>query len=135
MRVLDSTVRHLLASSLPAMPAYEDEPLRYMLAACERERRQSEPQPAAAPTVGAAARAMEGAGRRRARPFNNEPFLSVDTGVDPELNEPPIGLGAGKAFPWSLSIGCNPTPTPSSTQFSCHQESQSWREPPKVTSR
>jgi hypothetical protein len=42
--------------------------------------------------------------------FNDEPFLSVDTGVDPELNEPEIGLGASKAFPWSLSIGCNPHP-------------------------
>lgn len=44
--------------------------------------------------------------------LNGEPALSVDTGVDPELNEPPIGLGLGpsKAFPWSLSIGCNPHP-------------------------
>jgi hypothetical protein len=42
--------------------------------------------------------------------FNGEPFLSVDTGVDPELNEPAIGLGASKAFPWSLSIGCGPHP-------------------------
>ena len=42
--------------------------------------------------------------------FNGEPFLSVDTGVDPELNEPAIGLGASKAFPWSLSIGCTPHP-------------------------
>jgi hypothetical protein len=40
--------------------------------------------------------------------FNSEPVLSVDTGVDPELNEPAIGLGASKAFPWSLSIGCTP---------------------------
>jgi hypothetical protein len=42
--------------------------------------------------------------------FNGEPFLSVDIGVAPELNEPPIGLGASKAFPWSLSIGCTPHP-------------------------
>jgi hypothetical protein len=42
--------------------------------------------------------------------FNGEPFLSVDTGIDPELNEPAIGLGATKAFPWSLSIGCAPHP-------------------------
>jgi hypothetical protein len=42
--------------------------------------------------------------------LNGEPFLSVDTGVDPELNEPAIGLGASKAFPWSLSIGCTPHP-------------------------
>jgi hypothetical protein len=42
--------------------------------------------------------------------FNGEPFLSVDTGVDPQLNEPAIGLGASKAFPWSLSIGCAPHP-------------------------
>ena len=42
--------------------------------------------------------------------LNGEPFLSVDTGVDPQLNEPAIGLGASKAFPWSLSIGCAPHP-------------------------
>jgi hypothetical protein len=42
--------------------------------------------------------------------LNGEPFLSVDTGVNPELNEPAIGLGASKAFPWSLSIGCTPHP-------------------------
>jgi hypothetical protein len=42
--------------------------------------------------------------------INGEPFLSVDTGVDPELNEPAIGLGSSKAFPWSLSIGCAPHP-------------------------
>jgi hypothetical protein len=42
--------------------------------------------------------------------INGEPFLSVDTGVDPELNEPAIGLAASKAFPWSLSIGCTPHP-------------------------
>jgi hypothetical protein len=41
---------------------------------------------------------------------NGEPFLSVDTGVDPDLNEPAIGVGASKAFPWSLSIGCTPHP-------------------------
>ena len=41
---------------------------------------------------------------------NGEPFLSVDTGVDPELNEITIGPGASKAFPWSLSIGCAPHP-------------------------
>jgi hypothetical protein len=43
--------------------------------------------------------------------FNDEPFLSADTGVDPELDEPAIfGLGASKMFPWSLSIGCAPHP-------------------------
>ncbi len=42
--------------------------------------------------------------------FNNEPSLSVDVGVNPELNEPAIGPGASKAFPWSLSIGCTPHP-------------------------
>lgn len=42
--------------------------------------------------------------------LNGQPFLSVDTGVDPELNEPAIGLGTSKAFPWSLSIGCIPHP-------------------------
>jgi hypothetical protein len=42
--------------------------------------------------------------------LSGEPFLSVDTGVDPGLNEPAIGLGASKAFPWSLSIGCTPHP-------------------------
>lgn len=40
--------------------------------------------------------------------FNGEPLLSVDVGVDPELNAPGIGLGASKAFSWSLSIGCAP---------------------------
>ena len=42
--------------------------------------------------------------------LNSGPFLSVDTGVDPGLNEPAIGPGASKAFPWSLSIGCTPHP-------------------------
>jgi hypothetical protein len=42
--------------------------------------------------------------------FNNEPFLSVDTGVDPELNEITVPPQAPKAFPWSLSIGCTPHP-------------------------
>lgn len=42
--------------------------------------------------------------------INGEPFLSVDTGVNPELNEPSIGPGASKAFPWSLKIGCAPHP-------------------------
>lgn len=42
--------------------------------------------------------------------FNGEPFLSVDTGISPELNEPAVGLGASKAFPWSLKIGCAPHP-------------------------
>ncbi len=37
-------------------------------------------------------------------------FLSVDTGINPELNEPAIGLDASKAFPWLLSIGCAPHP-------------------------
>jgi hypothetical protein len=41
---------------------------------------------------------------------NAEPFLSVDTGVDPQLNELTIGFQAPKAFPWSLSIGCAPHP-------------------------
>jgi hypothetical protein len=41
--------------------------------------------------------------------LNDEPFLSVDTGIDPRL-EPAIGLGTSKAFPWSLSIGCAPHP-------------------------
>lgn len=42
--------------------------------------------------------------------FNDEPFLSVDIGLDPELNEPAFGPGPTKAFPWSLSIGCAPHP-------------------------
>jgi hypothetical protein len=41
---------------------------------------------------------------------NAEPLLSLDTGVDPQLNEPTIGFQAPKAFPWSLSIGCAPHP-------------------------
>jgi hypothetical protein len=42
--------------------------------------------------------------------LNGEPFLSVDSGVNPEFNEPPIGRDAGKVFPWSLAIGCTPHP-------------------------
>jgi hypothetical protein len=42
--------------------------------------------------------------------INGERGLSVDIGVDPGLNEPAFGLGASKAFPWSLSIGCAPHP-------------------------
>ena len=42
--------------------------------------------------------------------LNGEPFLSVDAGVDPELNEIAVGPGASKAFSWSLSIGCAPHP-------------------------
>jgi hypothetical protein len=43
--------------------------------------------------------------------FNGEPFLSVDAGVNPELNELTIEeLQSPKAFPWSLSIGCAPHP-------------------------
>jgi hypothetical protein len=42
--------------------------------------------------------------------FNGEPFLSVDTGVNPELNEIAIPPDVAKAFPWSLSIGCTPHP-------------------------
>jgi hypothetical protein len=42
--------------------------------------------------------------------LNGEPSLNVDAGVDPGVNEPTIGLGASKAFPWSLSIGCAPHP-------------------------
>jgi hypothetical protein len=38
------------------------------------------------------------------------PLLIIDTGVNPEINEPELGLGARKAFPWSLSIGCAPHP-------------------------
>jgi hypothetical protein len=39
---------------------------------------------------------------------NDEPSLSVDIGLDPELGEP--AFDAKKAFPWSLSIGCAPHP-------------------------
>lgn len=42
--------------------------------------------------------------------FNSQPYLSVDTGVDPELNEITVPPQAPKAFPWSLSIGCTPHP-------------------------
>ncbi len=42
--------------------------------------------------------------------LNGERFLSVDAGVDPDLNEVAIGSGTIKAFPWSLSIGCAPHP-------------------------
>jgi hypothetical protein len=44
------------------------------------------------------------------RSINGEPSLSVDTGVDPELQEPAIGLGFRSTFRWSLSIGCTPHP-------------------------
>jgi hypothetical protein len=42
--------------------------------------------------------------------INREPFITVDTGVDPEVNEIAVGPKATKAFPWSLSIGCAPHP-------------------------
>jgi hypothetical protein len=42
--------------------------------------------------------------------LEGEPFLSVDTGVNPELNEITVGPEVTKAFPWSLSIGCAPHP-------------------------
>jgi hypothetical protein len=42
--------------------------------------------------------------------INGEPSLSVDTGVNPELNEIAIPPDVAKAFPWSLSIGCAPHP-------------------------
>ena len=64
-----------------------------------------------------------------------KPFLSVDTGVDPELNEPAIGLGASKAFPWSLSIGCAPHPYAILYGILRHRERRWWRKPPKVPSR
>jgi len=40
--------------------------------------------------------------------INGEPFLSVDTGVNPELGETTVVFPATKAFPWSLSLGCAP---------------------------
>ncbi|HEX3518972.1 MAG TPA: hypothetical protein VHT29_08060 [Solirubrobacteraceae bacterium] len=42
--------------------------------------------------------------------IDGEPFLSADTGVNPEIHELALGLQAPKAFPWSLSIGCAPHP-------------------------
>lgn len=42
--------------------------------------------------------------------INNEPFISVDAGVNPELSEPAFNPGASKPFAWSLSIGCAPHP-------------------------
>jgi hypothetical protein len=42
--------------------------------------------------------------------FNGQPSLSVDTGINPELNEIVIPPDVAKAFPWSLSIGCAPHP-------------------------
>jgi hypothetical protein len=45
--------------------------------------------------------------------LKGEPFLSVDAGVNPELEEVTVGAvgpQAPKAFPWSLSIGCAPHP-------------------------
>jgi hypothetical protein len=40
--------------------------------------------------------------------LDGEPFLTVDTGVDPNIDEVAVGPEARKAFPWSLSIGCAP---------------------------
>jgi hypothetical protein len=42
--------------------------------------------------------------------INGEPFVTVDTGVDPEVNEIALGAKASRGFPWSLSIGCAPHP-------------------------
>jgi len=42
--------------------------------------------------------------------INGEPFVTVNTGVDPEVNEVTLGRKASRAFPWSLSIGCAPHP-------------------------
>jgi hypothetical protein len=42
--------------------------------------------------------------------LDGEPFLSVDTGVNPQLDETTVGSQAPKAFPWSLTIGCAPHP-------------------------
>jgi hypothetical protein len=42
--------------------------------------------------------------------FNGQPSLSVDAGVDPDINEPTFGPQPPKAFPWSLSIDCAPHP-------------------------
>jgi hypothetical protein len=43
--------------------------------------------------------------------IDGEPSLSVDTGVNPELNElPAFEPGKAKAFPWSLKVGCAPHP-------------------------
>jgi hypothetical protein len=43
--------------------------------------------------------------------IDGEPSLSVDTGIDPELNKPPaFEPGKAKAFPWSLKVGCAPHP-------------------------
>lgn len=38
------------------------------------------------------------------------PFVTVDVGVDPEVNETALGSKASRAFPWSLSLGCAPHP-------------------------
>lgn len=40
--------------------------------------------------------------------LDGEPLVSVDTGVDPELDEP--ATGSNQAFPWSIKIGCAPHP-------------------------
>jgi hypothetical protein len=42
--------------------------------------------------------------------FGGEPFVSVDTGVNPELSDIADRPDTPKAFPWSLSIGCAPHP-------------------------
>ena len=63
------------------------------------------------------------------------PFLSIDTGVNPELNEPAIGRGARNAFPWSLSIGCAPHPYAILYAILPPPGSRWSRKPPKAPSR
>jgi hypothetical protein len=42
--------------------------------------------------------------------LDGQPFLSIGTGVNPQLDEITVGPQTPKAFPWSLKIGCAPHP-------------------------
>ncbi len=71
-RQLDLLLVVQAVAGLTPMPApaidCRDPSARYMLAVCERERRQRAPRDTAAPTAEGVAETMEGAGRRHARP-------------------------------------------------------------------
>jgi hypothetical protein len=67
--------------------------------------------------------------------FNGEPFLSVDTGVDPNsMNKRSDSVRANRS-PGRCRSAAPRTPTRSSTESSRRQESRWWRKPPKGPSR
>ena len=67
--------------------------------------------------------------------FNDEPFLSVDTGVDPELSEASDEFDTTKTYTWSLRIGCAPHPYAILYAILLPREARWWHKPPKVPSR